>query len=211
MAEAAAGANQEEQIDPSRIFRNEVMMSDADLRIEVAKEINRTISGDEVINLEEKTIRSQSMGEITRAGRKRVVGGTYTKKVQYQETMMIGQSIKEEVNGGVLLNAQQESQAIVGGLYTGTFVGPYVRICAMGDFLCWGGYVEADLSRIEIAGAQIRAYTFFACAVGARISKHSRYIDDTCLNRVETIGALTDTTTQVSSIGTPGAGQDMET
>lgn len=203
------GEGEGEAVDPSRIFRHEVMISDADLRVEVANEINRSISGDEVIDLEEKSINAKGSASINREGRNRVVVGNYTKTISNRETLLIGQSVKEVVKGGVMIDASREAEAIVGGAYIGSFVGPYLRICGMGDFLCWGGYVEADITRIEIAGAQIRAYCFYAHAVGARVSLHSRFIDDIA-TRVETIGVLTDSTTTVQDLGTPGSGQNME-
>ena len=197
------------QSDIQRIFRREVMISDADLRVEVANEISRTISGDEVINLDEKNIDVGGDATISRTGRDRTVTGEYKKRVTGQEMLSIGTSVQEEVRGLVKINARQEAEAIIGGAYTGTHIGALLRITGLSDFLCWGGYLEADVIRIEIAAMQIRAYVTYAHAVGAKVSVHSRYIDDEAV-RVPNVGVDNDNTTTVQTVGVPGSVIAME-
>lgn len=200
----------QEAVNPDRIFRRECLISDADLRVEIAREIIRTVAGDEVVELNEKSVESQGEVTLNRLGRTRTVIGNYERNSHHHaEQFKIGATVTEKVYGGVELHAAAESEAIMAGSYVNNIAGPWLRLCAWSDFLCWGGWVEADISRVELSLVMIRAYMAVAHAVGARVNLHRVYIDDIS-NRVEQFGVFTDMTTTVIDVGAPGAGQTLE-
>lgn len=203
------GEERESPYEFGRLFRYECLISDADLRVEVADQISRTVGGDEKIDLEDSDLDVKGNSFISRLARSRTITGSYSYTSQASETWLIGDSVREEVSGGVKLHARVESEAIVGGAYVSSIVGPYLRICAWADFLCWGGWAEIDVARVELAAVMIRAYVFVAHAVGARVNLHRVYIDDIS-NRIESFGVFVNMTTNITDIGIPGAGDTLE-
>lgn len=196
--------------DISHLFRREGAVSVADLRVDVAGNISRTVADDETISLETKTLHARGDFSIARASRAREVQGDYERHVEEAETLMIGAAVEERVDGGVDYNAQVDADHIVGGAYVNTIAGPYLRIAAWADFLCWGGWLEADVARIEVAGVMIRSYMTLAHAAGARILAANKLVDD-FLTRTETFALYSETTAQMLCLSSPGGGMDMET
>ena len=195
--------------DISHLFRREGAVSVADLRVDVAGNVSRTIADDETIALETKTLHARGNFSVARASRTREVEGDYERHVEEAETLMIGAAVDEQVDGGVDYTAQLDADHIVGGAYVNTIAGPYLRIAAWADFLCWGGWLEADVARIEVAGVMIRSYMSLAHAAGARVTAANKLVDD-FLNRTETFGTLVTAHGQILNLSSPGGGTTME-
>ena len=207
-AASASGGN---GIDSSRIFRSEAFVSKVDLRVDLANHIQRYVNDDERIQLREKSVLSRGDFAEQCSNREQKVKGNYTRHVEEDDMIALQQGlIREEVRGGVEVNASLESEAIIGGAYAGTFAGPFLRTSAWADFLCWGGWVEADATRTEIASLMIRSMTFYAHVAGARVTCAYNLMDDFVL-RMENFGVFTDNQTTVVHAGSPGSGIDMET
>ena len=196
-------------VDMPPHFRNEALISRADLRVDVAKEVSQLIEEDENIRLTSHEMHIRGNYVMKREGRDRQVTGNYERHVEESETFMIEEAVTEVVNGGVNLQAAIESESIMGGAYLNTITGAYLRIAAWSDFLVWGGWLEVDVARIEIAGLAIRAYMHYAHAAGIRVSLVGRLVDDFVM-RSETFGVLIDSGTQTVHLGSPGSGQVME-
>ena len=195
--------------DISHLFRREGAVSVADLRVDVAGNVSRTVAEDEIITLETKTLHARGNYSIARASRTRQVDGDYERHVEEAETLMIGAAVDEQVSGGVDYTAQVDADNIVGGAYVNTIAGPYLRIAAWADFLCWGGWLEADLARIEVAGVMIRSYMSLAHAAGARVIAANKLVDDFVV-RTETFGTFVTAAGQILYLASPGSGMTME-
>ena len=74
----------------------------------------------------------------------------------------------EEVHGGVAVEFGMESEAIMGGGYLGTVLGPFMRLCGWSDFMACGGWAEADVARIEVGNLMVRSMWNYAHAAGVR-------------------------------------------
>ena len=151
-----------------RIFRDEAIVAEADLRVDVARAISRLVVRDQETTVDEKKLRARGNLQTSRGSRDRVVLGNYERKVGGDEIVKPGAVVEEYVNGGADLKAQVESESIVGGVYVNTIAGVYLRMAAWVDYLVWGGWGEADVSRVEIAGLMIRSYMAYAHATGIR-------------------------------------------
>ena len=191
-------------------FRNEALISRADLRVDVAKEVSQLVEEDENVHLTNQEMYVRGSYFMKRNdGRDRSITGNYERHIEESETLMIGESIREVVNGGVNLQATQESEAMVGGAYVNTITGAYLRIAAWSDFLAWGGWLEVDVARIEISGLMIRSYCAYAHVAGIRLSLVGRLVDD-FVTRAENFGVFLDSGSQTVHLGSPGSGQIME-
>ena len=191
------------------LFRREGLVSDLDLRVDVAKELSRTIVGDEDIHVGRRELRSRGDFTLQRQSRDRAVGGTYERSIAHTETVMATAAIREQVDSGVDLLASLESESIVGGAYVNTIAGVSLKICAWQDFLAWGGWLEVDAVRLEIAAASIRAHMLYAHAALARVTVAKKLVDDWVL-RTETFGTLVDNTATKMQLSSPGSGMTME-
>lgn len=209
----------------ARVFRGEVAISDVDLRVEIAKNVNRTVSGNENIDLEEKVVHARGDLSMMRHSRKQVVKGDYHRVTDNSDILMVGSigwswsgggvqrvdgTVTETVLGGVEIKAQQESEAILGGAYNGVFLGPFLRIAAWCDFLCWGGWVEIDVVRTEVSSATIRSMMFYSHTAAIRLTFAYNMVDDFIM-RYEQIGVFDNRVSSTTHIGSPGSGVTMET
>ena len=192
------------------LFRREGLVSEVDLRVDVAQDLSRTILGDEDIQLGgQRAVRSRGDYTLERQRRQRAVGESYERTVGHSELVMASASITERVDGGVDFLAALEAEAIVGGAYLNTIAGVSVRVCAWSDFMAWGGWLEADLVRLELAAASIRAHMVYAHAALARVTLAKKLIDDWVL-RTETFSCLVDNTATKMQLSAPGSGVTME-
>jgi len=174
-----------------RIIREEALVTDGDLRLEVSSVLQRSVEGDEDVMLYEKRAFFRGSLAMSRASRQLTVAGDYRQSTQGEDIVNFKGSYDETVNGNVFQQASLEAEHIVGGAYMGTFVGPTLRTLAMSDCLAWGGWAEVDATRIEIALVSVRAYWGYAQAVAARIICATSLIDDWQL-RSETFGTFID-------------------
>ncbi len=215
------GGSSSAAFDMTRLYRREVVITDADLRLDVAGYVQRIVTDDLTVSLgtEQRDYRNQLT--ISRGARDVTIGGgtdrwgftttgTYKSTVYHSDMRLIGDELVDNVTGDMILKAKIESETLMAGAYVNTLSGVYLRVCAWADFLCWGGWVEVDLARIEIAGAMIRAYWAYAHAMLARVTRGSIYVDD-FENRVESFLILSDSEMTDFDIGAPGSGQTLET
>ena len=121
----------------------------------------------------------------------------------------MGNRYEETVHGRVTLTAKYSAEAIVGGAYINTITHAYLRIAGWIDCMAWGGWVEADAIRCEIALLMIHSYIGYAHAAVARLTLASRMVDD-FVNKNEFFGVLDDSGVNRISIGGPGSGIDNE-
>ena len=191
-----------------KLFRREGIVSDADLRIDLAKSVSRIILDDETVDIDTKSTHVRGSLAVSRGELDQQVVGNYL-STMHSDTRMVTGTVKETVNGGIDVRAQLESETLMAGAYVNTLTGPYLRLCAWADFLAWGGWVEADLIRCEIAGAMIRAYWIYVHAVGARLLRAMILIDD-FEKRIETFGVLVDMDLVEMNAVSPGGGDVLE-
>lgn len=203
-----------DMIDPGerahRVFRSEVVILEADLRRDVSDALMHTTMGEEDIHLENREVFLHAgQYSIVRGSRFRQVG-SYERVIDNKDIAAVGEKVEEYVNGPVEVRMQVESESIVGGAYLNVIGGVYTRLAAWSDFMAWGGWLEGDLSRVEISGTAIRSYCLYAHTAGARIARASSFCDDFVL-RTENFGMLVDNTATESNVGMPGAGDTLET
>lgn len=192
-----------------RLFRNEGLVSKADLRVDVAKTIARIVVEDATVDLDEASLHARGNLRLSRASRVREVTGNYVSRVEHSHTNMIGMAVEERVEGGVDYRMQRDHDFILGGAYFNTIAGPFVRLCAWADFLAWGGWLEVDTIRIDIAGLMIHSYMFLAYATLARVTVTPTLVDDFTM-RMENFGMFIENYSGVTHLGGPGSGGTME-
>ena len=192
-----------------RLLRAEGLVSNAALRVDVAGTLSRLIGGDESVALESQRVHARGDCEISRGRRSRRVDGTYERSVGGADLYMIGSVIEERVDGAVDVHASLESEIVMGGAYVNTIAGAYLRVTAWADFLAWGGWVEADLARVEIAGLMVRSHMAYGHVAGARLVCASSIVDD-FTTRTESFGVLNDNALTRFDLGSPGGGITVE-
>ena len=190
--------------DYSHLFRSETFVSSVDLRVDVADNFSRLVAGDESIDVDVDELATDSSIIVSRGARERRVG-EYERTTGHEEIVMVGKRIEETVHGGVHQKALFAAEAIVGGAYTNTIAGPYLRLAGWVDFLAWGGWAEVDVVRAELSLLMLRSHFAYAHAMAVRSTSASRLIDDFQM-RTETFGALTESGVSYSDTGTPGGG-----
>ena len=210
MSEEAALAEAEAAAEVARIFRCEVLVSDAGLRVDAAARIDRSVAGDDDTELEDERIRVRGDASEHRGGLERHVEGRFEDSVGGTDLYLVGERYEERLEGGVDYRASLESEAIVGGAYAGVVAGPCLRLSGWVDYLAWGGWAEADAARVEIAGVMIRSHLAYCHLAGARVVRASCLIDDFA-NRIENFGAGAETYGTAIHIGSPGSGVTLET
>ena len=192
-----------------RLLRAEGLVSNAALRVDVAGTLSRLIGDDESVALNSQSAHARGDYEITRGRRSRRVDGTYERSVEDADLYAIGSVIEERVDGAVDVRARVESEIILGGAYVNTIAGAYLRVAAWADFLAWGGWVEADLARVEIAGLMVRSHKAYGHVAGARLVCASSIVDD-FTTRTESFGVLNDNALTRFDLGSPGGGITVE-
>ena len=198
------------EVDVERLFRREVLVSEADLRIDAAARMDRGVAGDDDTRLREERIHvrgdaTEHYGELDRH-----VAGKYERSVGGTDLFLVGERYEERYEGGVDYHASLESQAIVGGGYAGVVAGPCLRLSGWVDYLGWGGWAESDAARVEIAGLMIRSHLAYCHLSGARVVRASTLVDDFA-TRIETFGTGAETYGTVIHAGAPGSGVTLET
>ena len=202
----AAGelADDEESPDYSHLFRSEGLVSDVDLRVDVAKNYSRFVAGDEDISLETSVQGANANMSFIRGSRTRSAGSF--EHITGKELMMtVANSVEETVHGGVHLKAVLSAEAIVGGAYANTIAGPYLRVAGWVDSMAWGGWAEADAQRAELSLLMIRSHMGYAHAATVRGIMASSLIDD-FQTRTENFGMFTQTGATYQDAGAPGGG-----
>lgn len=206
----ASSGNSGSRSRTSRLFRNEGLVSDADLRVDVARYVTRLIIDDAVVDLDEASVHARGNLRMSRLSRAREVAGNYVSRLEGEHTNMIGMHVEEQVQGGVDYRMQRDCDVIMGGAYVNTVAGPYARLCAWADYMIWGAWLEVDTIRIELAVTMIRAYMFYCHATLIRMAAASNYVDDFLL-RNENFGMFMDSESSVIHLGGPGGSMEMST
>lgn len=203
MSESGNGGNE--------LFRAETAISWLDLRLEVGAGIVRVAQSEDLELSGDRTVNMRGGLRNLRGSRDVTVHGNYNRDTAEAEMIVLSASkVREDVHSDVVLHAEAESEAIMGGGYTAQNVGPYFRLAGMWDTMCWGGWSEIDVVRAEIVdGAVIRSYVGYMHDVGARNAAAYHYIDD-FTTRVEHFGTFNDNQTTVTESGGPGAGTRTE-
>ena len=194
----------------ARMFRREALVSDADLRIDLAERVDRFVAGDASAELERARVHVRGDADERHGERDRHVAGKYERSVHRNDTFSVGEHYAERFEGGVEYRARVENQAIVGGAYAGVVAGACLRISGWVDYLGWGAWSEADAARIEIAGVMARSQLAHCHFAGARVVRATSLIDDFA-NRIENFSAGTETYGTAIHIGAPGSGVTLET
>ena len=200
--EHSGGAN-----DYGHLFQGERVVSDVELRVDVANSVSRYVAGDEDVELEADSTRTPATATFYRGARTRVVG-SHRRTTGRDETVTAAR-IDETVHGGVHHKAKYSAEAIVGGAYVNTIAGPYLRAAGWVDFLAWGGWAEIDMIRADLALLMIRSHVGYAHAAGVRGTLASRLVDD-FQNRTENFGVLFESGAVYMDTGGPGGGVTME-
>ena len=199
-----------DEAEIERLFRREVLVSEADLRIDVAARMDRGVAGDDDRRLEKE--RTHVRGDATEqhGTLDRHVAGKYERSVEGTDLLLVGERYEERLEGGVDYHASIETQAIVGGGYVGVVTGACLRLSGWVDYLGWGGWSEADAARVEIAGVMLRSHLAYCHMSGARVVRASTLVDD-FVNRIETFGTGAETYGSAIHVGAPGSGVTLET
>ena len=190
--------------DYTHLFRSEALVSDVDLRVDVAEKYSRYVAGNEDSSLEVSVQGTKGNRTVLRGSRDRTVG-EYEHVTDGEEIHNIADSVVETVHGGVRLEAAVSAESIVGGAYVNTIAGPYLRLAAWVDFLVWGGWAEADVIRAELSYMMIRSHVGYAHAAGVRVTMASRLVDD-FVNRTENFGIMSQSGNTYQDVGMPGGG-----
>ena len=189
-------------------FNEEALVSDGELRIEVAMAVVRSVGGDETVLLKgDRNSHFWQDVQMIRGRRTRTVRGDYHRRsVRSDLTMLDGKpgDYFEVVANGADQHATVEAESIVGGAYNANYVGPFMRMTAFSDFMVWGGWAEADVTRVEVCVMAIRAYMGYAHAAGVRVQMAGQLFDD-WVKRTETFGSLVDQQGDAIVLGGPGA------
>lgn len=198
----------EDDPDTERILRENALITDGELRIEVARVLERSVSGDETVLLRSRTARFHGGLQIARQSRATEVHGDYIEHTGSSNIIAMGDSMSETVNGGIFQQASVEAEHIMGGAYTGTWLGPILRTVAWSDYLAWGGWADTDATRVEMAGLAIRSYMGYAHTANTRVIKATSLIDDWIL-RTETFGTFIDNQLDAVVLGGPGGAKEL--
>lgn len=188
-------------------FRSEVLVSEGDLRVEVAKSVETSVYGNSEIRLgnDSYALFCRDVAFV-RKSRDRTVHGWYDRRPMRDDAFMIQKNggYSETVLGGVYQHASVEAESMVGGVYMGNQVGISLRLTAFGDFMSIGIWNEFDAVRLELAGNAIRAYFAYAHFAGLRAT-FAHMLTDSWITRTEKFATLTDSHSQATITGSPGA------
>ncbi|MXY53135.1 MAG: hypothetical protein F4Y86_11520 [Gammaproteobacteria bacterium] len=216
-AEAAAAAKAAEAraaeggIGANNLFRGETAVTNFDLRLDVAANILRR-SMSEDIEVDHQTVNVYGDASYARGGRNIVVEGNHSRRVGNSELTALATHghIEETVYGPTAMEHYEvEAEAIMAGGYTSFNAMNCMRLLGLADQLCWGGWVEVDGVRTDIALISFRTHLNRCHMVGSRNFRGSMYIDDYILRR-EMFGTVADNQTNVVEAGGPGSGTIME-
>lgn len=198
------------EAEVARLFWGEVLVSEADFRIDAAARMDRGVAGDADTSLEEERIRVRGDATWEYGEHERRVAGKYERSVDDTDLFLVGERFEERLEGGVDYHAKVECQAIVGGGYAGVIAGPCLRLSGWVDYLGWGAWSESDAARVEIAGIMLRSHLAYCHLSGARVVRASTLVDD-FVKRIETIGTGAETYGTAIHTGAPGSGVTLET
>ena len=199
----AEAAGKESQ-DLSHIFRAETFVTHADRRIDTASRLDRVTLGNEKI--EADSVVTHVRGHLSqRYGERDREAGSYKRTTDNEETVQVASRFRERAHDGYRIRAKFSAEAMVGGAYTQTITGAYLRIAGWIDFMAWIGWSEVDAIKIELAAMMVRSHIGYAHAQGVRMCVASRIVDD-YTNRTEKIVLLSESGATYKSVGAPGGG-----
>ena len=189
-----------------RVLRCESFATHESRRIDRVGRFEQTIAGSELSQLDAVRVAVEGHLMQRRGARDRRVG-SYRRQTSAEELELIGTSVDEVVRGCTTLTASSSAEAMVGGSYTNVIAGGLMRVAGWVDLLAWGGWVEIDVARVEIAALMVRSHIGYAHAALVRFVVASRLIDDFTL-RTENFMMCCDTALTRVSAGGPGSGID---
>lgn len=204
------GGEQTPQDGFESVFRAETAITSIDLRLDVGEKIVRSGESESVVLDGERSTHVYGDLSCMRGKRTTRVAGNYDRHTGRTEMIVLsGGQVSEEVRGNVDIRASFEYETIMGGSYLSTNVGPFMRLLAVSDLLAWGGWVDADMSRVEVAKFCMKCYFAYAHRTLSREVLSYHYLDDFMV-RTETFGTLQDNTTLYVDAGEPGSGVTSE-
>ena len=203
-ADDATGGETSETL--RRLFRGESFVTEVAERRDQAESYQQIVLGPEAIAVEE--VETQVEGNLTeRHGARDRTARRYERSTGEEEFTLVGERVEERVEGRTILTAAYTAEAMVAGAYVNVITGAYLRSAGWVDAMAWGGWIEADAIRMEMALLMVRSHVGYAHASGARIVAASRLVDD-FVARTENFGVFLDNGTNELSIGGPGSGID---
>ena len=167
----------ESEADPYDLFRRECIVSVMNKRVDVADSITKSGTSYERIILNDKVTNLTGM-LVNRGGRIREVKGNYKKRVDKEETLVLGVSYHEEVHGSAVQEAKMEMENIFGGTHLSIINGVLCRQAAWADSMIFGLFTENIGAKVEIAAFGIRSYVMFTGQSLSRTIIASKFIDD---------------------------------
>ena len=199
-----AGASENVAQDLSHIFRSESFVTHTDRRIDTASRLDRITLGDEAIEVD--SVVTHVRGYLSqRYSERDREAGSYKRTTDNEEMVQVGTRFRERAHEGYRIRAKFSAEAMVGGAYTQTISGAYLRIAGWIDFMAWVGWFEVDAIKIELAAMMVRSHIGYAHAAVVRLCVASRIIDDYTL-RTEKIELLSESGGTYQCIGAPGGG-----
>ena len=187
-------------------FLSDVLISDGDIKVEVAKAVQRRVHGDHYIKLngDSTSFFFYDLQKV-RDWRYRVVHGDYKRISVKSDMLLVKRKYKEVVVGGVQQHASVEGESIIGGTYTCNQIGLFLRMTAFADFMAWGIWAEVDAVRVEMCMVGIRSYMGYAHAAIVKQVVALHLFDD-WVARTEHYGTLNERHTKVTVLPSgPGA------
>lgn len=194
--------------DYSHLFRAEGIVSDVDVRVDVARSFRRLVAGDEDVEVDLEQTYTGAPAVVTRGARDRHAG-EYVRRTEGEELVAMSQSYTETVHGPAHLMAKVSAEGMIGGAYVNTIAGIYLRLAAYVDFLVWGGWAEIDMVRAEMSLLMIRSHMGYAHAAVMRTVLAGRLVDD-FFARTENFLILMDSGNAYTDLGSPGGGISNE-
>lgn len=203
---AQGGTNESDTSPITRVLRGESFATDEARRIDRTPRLEQVVHGDERTVL--GTAKTTVEGYLTeRRGKRTRHAASYRREGEGHELALIGTKVEETVRGGVRVRAAQSAEAMIGGSYTNIINGGMFRAAGWVDLMAWGGWMEVDAGRVEMAQLMVRTYIGYAHTALLRAVVASRMIDDLVL-RTENFSMCSDSAATRISAGAPGAGID---
>lgn len=191
------------------LVRNEGLITDLDLRVDAAEEVRRTINGDAHVSLHEKKLNYRGDLVYLAGERDRQVVGRYERYSRHSEIFSLSSRYQEKIYGPINYHIKVSADVLMAGAYSCVNLGAFLRICAWADGMVWGGWLDADLTRIELFGVALRSEMLYAHVAGFRGIASGGYVDD-WLNRFELYGIELDSHVTRVDLHSPGSGEVLK-
>ena len=189
-----------------KLFRTESFVTEVAERCETADSYEHVVFGPESVRVNEMQIEVE--GNLAeRHGERDREAGDHEHSTDKDEIELIAEEVEEEVHGRTIHTAAYSAEGMVAGAYVNVVTGAYLRAAGWVDLMAWGGWIEADTVRMDLALLMVRSHVGYAHASSIRAVAASRLVDDFVL-RTENFGLMFDSGLNQTSVGGPGSGID---